>query len=40
MDECEIVFLSRHSTSVCLSFFFISIDVGDLLIVAVAVLIT
>lgn len=36
----EIVFLSRHSTSVCLSFFFISIDVGDLLIVAVAVLIT
>ena len=39
MDECEIVFLSRHSTCVCLSVF-ISIDVGDLLIVAVAVLIT
>lgn len=37
--KCEIVFLSRHSTSVCLSVFF-SIDVGDLLIVAVAVLIT
>lgn len=39
MDECEIVFLSRHPTYVCLPFFFFSIDVGDPLIVAVAVLI-